>query len=227
MKKAKLILDNKELDLDIIQGTESESAIDITKLRSQTGYITLDPGYANTGSCLSDITFIDGEKGILRYRGYPIEDLAGKVKFTDVAYLLLYGEVPNQDVKAEFSKSLRQHANIHEDMKRFFDGFPLNAHPMATLSSMVTALSTFAPELSSDDQDRINETIIKILAKVKTIAAYSYRKSHGLPFIYPDPELNYIENFLHSLQDNPDTTEEIDDMDPLNMSAYQNWLILS
>ena len=192
MKKAKLILDNKELDLDIIQGTESESAIDITKLRSQTGYITLDPGYANTGSCLSDITFIDGEKGILRYRGYPIEDLAGKVKFTDVAYLLLYGEVPNQDVKAEFSKSLRQHANIHEDMKRFFDGFPLNAHPMATLSSMVTALSTFAPELSSDDQDRINETIIKILAKVKTIAAYSYRKSHGLPFIYPDPELNYI-----------------------------------
>tara|TARA_Y100000590_G_scaffold468577_1_gene651802 strand:+ start:940 stop:2202 length:1263 start_codon:yes stop_codon:yes gene_type:complete len=199
MKKAKLILDNKELDLDIIQGTESESAIDITKLRSQTGYITLDPGYANTGSCLSDITFIDGEKGILRYRGYPIEDLAGKVKFTDVAYLLLYGEVPNQDVKAEFSKSLRQHANIHEDMKRFFDGFPLNAHPMATLSSMVTALSTFAPELSSDDQDRINETIIKILAKVKTIAAYSYRKSHGLPFIYPDPELNYIENFLHMM----------------------------
>jgi len=199
MKKAKLILDNKEIDLDIIRGTESESAIDITKLRSQIGYITLDPGYANTGSCLSDITFIDGEKGILRYRGYPIEDLAGKVKFTDVAYLLLYGEIPNQDVKAEFSKSLRQHANIHEDMKRFFDGFPLNAHPMATLSSMVTALSTFAPDLSSDDQDRINETIIKILAKVKTIAAYSYRKSHGMPFIYPDPDLNYIENFLHMM----------------------------
>jgi len=199
MKKAKLILDNKEVDLDIIQGTESENAIDITGLRSQTGYITLDPGYANTGSCLSDVTFIDGEKGILRYRGYPIEDLAGKVKFTDVAYLLLYGEIPNQDVKAEFSKSLRQHANIHEDMKRFFDGFPLNAHPMATLSSMVTALSAFAPELSSDDYDTVNVTIIKILAKVKTIAAYSYRKSHGLPFIYPDPELNYIENFLHMM----------------------------
>jgi len=199
MKKAKLILDNKEVDLDIIQGTESENAIDITGLRSQTGYITLDPGYANTGSCLSDVTFIDGEKGILRYRGYPIEDLAGKVKFTDVAYLLLYGEIPNQDVKAEFSKSLRQHANIHEDMKRFFDGFPLNAHPMATLSSMVTALSAFAPELSSDDHDTVNVTIIKILAKVKTIAAYSYRKSHGLPFIYPDPELNYIENFLHMM----------------------------
>ena len=199
MKKAKLILGEKEIELNIIKGVESESAIDITKLRSQTGYITLDPGYANTGSCFSDITFINGEKGILRYRGYPIEDLAGKVKFTDVAYLLLYGNLPNQTLKYEFSKKLRQHANIHEDMKRFFDGFPPNAHPMATLSSMVTALSTFAPDMSDNDAKTINETMIKILAKVKTIAAYSYRKSHGLPFIYPDPELNYIENFLHMM----------------------------
>jgi len=199
MKKAKLILDNKELELDVIKGSQSEHAIDITKLRSTTGYITLDPGYANTGACLSNITFIDGEKGILRYRGYPIEDLAGKVKFTDVAYLLLYGELPVIEKKSIFSKKLRQHANIHEDMKRFFDGFPLNAHPMATLSSMVTALSAFSPDLSAEDPNSINETIIKILAKVKTIAAYSYRKSHGLPFIYPDPELNYIENFLHMM----------------------------
>jgi len=197
-KIAKLKIDTQELSLPIITGSENERAIDITSLRKETGYITLDPGYANTGSCKSDITFIDGEKGILRYRGYPIENLAGKVKFTDVAYLLLYGELPAPKNKLVFSKSLRKEANIHEDMKRFFDGFPLNAHPMATLSSMVTALSAFNP-VSTDDEESINSTIIKILAKVKTIAAYSYRKYHGLPFIYPNPELNYVENFLHMM----------------------------
>ena len=199
MSSAKLIINDKEINLPIISGTEDERGIDITHLRKKTGYITFDPGYANTGSCTSKITFIDGEKGILRYRGYPIEDLAGKVKFTDVAYLLLYGKLPNQEVKSIFSKKLRQHANIHEDMKRFFDGFPLNAHPMATLSSMVTALSAFSPEATENDDEAINETIIKILAKVKTIAAYSYRKYHGLPFIYPNPDLNYVENFLHMM----------------------------
>jgi len=199
MSSAKLIINDKEINLPIISGTEDERGIDITQLRKKTGYITFDPGYANTGSCTSKITFIDGEKGILRYRGYPIEDLAGKVKFTDVAYLLLYGKLPNQEVKSIFSKKLRQHANIHEDMKRFFDGFPLNAHPMATLSSMVTALSAFSPEATENDDEAINETIIKILAKVKTIAAYSYRKYHGLPFIYPNPDLNYVENFLHMM----------------------------
>ena len=183
MSSAKLVIDKKEIDLPIIGGSENEKAIDVRSLRSSTGHITFDPGFANTGSCISDITFIDGEKGILRYRGYPIENLAGKVKFTDVAYLLLYGELPQKDVKAIFSKKLRKHANIHEDMKRFFDGFPLNAHPMATLSSMVTALSAFTPEDYQNDEEAIDETIIKILAKVKTIAAYSYRKYHGLPFI--------------------------------------------
>jgi len=197
-KTAKLKIGTKELSLPIITGSKNERAIDITLLRKETGYITLDPGYANTGSCKSDITFIDGEKGILQYRGYPIENLAGKVKFTDVAYLLLYGELPTPKSKLVFSKSLRTEANIHEDMKRFFDGFPLNAHPMATLSSMVTALSAFNP-VSTDDEESINSTIIKILAKVKTIAAYSYRKYHGLPFIYPNPELNYVENFLHMM----------------------------
>ena len=197
-KTAKLKIGTKELSLPIITGSENEQAIDITSLRKETGYITLDPGYANTGSCKSDITFIDGEKGILQYRGYPIENLAGKVKFTDVAYLLLYGELPTPKSKLVFSKSLRTEANIHEDMKRFFDGFPLNAHPMATLSSMVTALSAFNP-VSTDNEESINSTIIKILAKVKTIAAYSYRKYHGLPFIYPNPELNYVENFLHMM----------------------------
>ena len=197
-KTAKLNIDNHELSLPIIEGSEKEKAIDITALRQKTGYITFDPGYANTGSCESDITFINGEKGILRYRGYPIENLAGKVKFTDVAYLLLNGELPSFEQKSIFSKALKKEANLHEDMKRFFDGFPLNAHPMATLSSMVTALSAFNP-VKTDDQDLINNTIIKILAKVKTIAAYSYRKYHGLPFIYPNPELNYIENFLHMM----------------------------
>ena len=197
-KIAKLKIDNHELSLPIIEGAEQEKAIDITKLRNTTGYITFDPGYANTGSCKSSIAFIDGEQGILRYRGYPIEDLAGKVKFTDVAYLLINGELPSVDQKSNFSKALRKEANIHEDMKRFFDGFPLNAHPMATLSSMVTALSAFNP-VKTDDKNSINDTIIKILAKVKTIAAYSYRKYHGLPFIYPNSDLNYIENFLHMM----------------------------
>ena len=197
-KKAILSINNQELSLPIIEGVENEKAIDITQLRKNTGYVTFDPGYANTGACASSITFIDGEKGILRYRGYPIEDLAGKVKFTDVAYLLLKGELPTKEQKSIFSKSLRKEANIHEDMKRFFDGFPLNAHPMATLSSMVTALSAFNP-VQTDDDESINNTIIKILAKVKTIAAYSYRKYHGLPFIYPNQELNYVENFLHMM----------------------------
>ena len=161
-------------------------------------YITIDPGYANTGSCLSDITFINGETGILRYRGYPIEELANNVSFTDVAYLLLHGNLPTPDEKNIFSKSLRNQANIHEDMKRFFDGFPINAHPMATLSSMVTALSTFNPSVENDELN-MNDTIIKLLAQVKTIAAYSYRKSHGLPFIYPNPDLNYVDNFLHMM----------------------------
>ena len=197
-KTAKLILENEELELDIITGSENESAIDITSLRNKTGYITIDPGYANTGSCISDITFINGETGILRYRGYPIEELANNVSFTDVAYLLLHGNLPTPDEKNVFSKSLRNKANIHEDMKRFFDGFPINAHPMATLSSMVTALSTFNPSVENDELN-INDTIIKILAQVKTIAAYSYRKSHGLPFIYPNPDLNYVDNFLHMM----------------------------
>jgi citrate synthase len=197
-KKAMLNLDGKEISLPIITGSENENAIDISRLRKETGYITLDPGYANTGACKSDITFIDGETGILRYRGYPIENLAGKVKFTDVAYLLINGELPTVENKSIFSKDLRKEANIHEDMKRFFDGFPLNAHPMATLSSMVTALSAFNP-VETNDEESINDTMIKILAKVKTIAAYSYRKYHGLPFIYPNPDLNYVENFLHMM----------------------------
>ena len=223
MNSIKLNINGKEIELPVIEGTENEHGIDITQLRKETGYITLDPGYANTGACVSNITFIDGEKGILRYRGYPIEQLAGKVSFTDTAFLLLNGEFPNIDEKKYFSKKLRQHANIHEDMKRFFDGFPLNAHPMATLSSMVTALSAFHPESESEDEEIIELNIIKILAKVKTIAAYSYRKFNGLPFIYPDQELNYVENFLHMMFS--DSQEEFH-ADPVLVDALNLLLIL-
>ena len=223
MSSVKIKLNNKEISLPIIKGTEGEKAIDITALRKETGYITMDPGFANTGSCESSITFIDGEKGILRYRGYPIENLAGKIRFTDVSYLLLNGELPNKEERNGFTKKLRKHANIHEDMKRFFDGFPLNSHPMATLSSMVTALSAFHPDSNNQDLDVIDDNIIKILAKVKTIAAYSYRKYNGLPFIYPDQDLNYVENFLHMMFS--DSQEEYH-ADPILVDALNLLLIL-
>jgi len=200
MKKAKLIIEDVSLDLPIIEGSEKEKAIDITSLRKETGYITLDPGFGNTGSCLSKITFIDGESGILRYRGFPIEDLVQNTTFTDLSYLLLYGDCKDPSELVKFKKSLRKHAVIHEDMKRFFDGFPPNAHPMAILSSMVTALSSYHQnDNESDFVENVDINIVRLLAKVKTIAAYSYRKSHGLPFIYPDPELGYVENFLHMM----------------------------
>ena len=199
MSNAKLIIENQTLELPIISGSENEKAIDITKLRNTTGYITMDPGYGNTGSCISDITFIDGEKGILQYRGYPIEELTKGTSFTDVAHLLIYGNMDESKEMTNFKKRIKKHANIHEDMKRFFDGFPLSAHPMAILSSMVTALSAFNPDSESHNAKVIDLNIAKLIAKVKTIAAYSYRKSQGLPFSYPDSELNYIDNFLHMM----------------------------
>ena len=200
MKKAKLILDQKQtIELPIIKGTENEKAIDITSLRKETGYITLDPGYGNTGACISDITFIDGEAGILRYRGYPVEEVVKNTNFTDLSHLLIYGDQDDDSDLVKFKKSLRKHAVIHEDMKRFFDGFPPNAHPMAILSSMVTALSSYHQDEDMSDQEKIDLNIVRLLAKVKTIAAYSYRKSHGLPFIYPERELGYVENFLHMM----------------------------
>jgi len=200
MKKAKLILDNnKSIELPVVEGTENEKAIDITSLRKETGYITLDPGYGNTGACMSDITFIDGEEGILRYRGYPIEKVVKNTNFTDLSYLLIYGDHDDDSDLIKFKKSLRKHAVIHEDMKRFFDGFPPNAHPMAILSSMVTALSSYHQNEDISDQEIMDINIVRLLAKVKTIAAYSYRKSHGLPFIYPERELGYVENFLHMM----------------------------
>ena len=224
---AKLILENKEYNLPIIEGSEGEKAIDITNLRTLTGYITLDPGYGNTGSCLSNITFINGEEGILQYRGYPIENLSKNELFSDVSYLLIYGEL-NKDAsdsisRDDFKELIRKHANIHEDMKRFFDGFPLSAHPMAILSSMVTALSAFTPESDSNHLNSIDQNIAKLLARVKTIAAYSYRKSHGLPFIYPDNSLSYVDNFLHMMFS--DSQEEYQ-KNPIMTDALNLLLIL-
>ena len=187
---------NNELDLPIISGTEDEKAIDIRRLRSDTGYISYDPSYGNTGSCSSSITFIDGEKGILRYRGIPIEQLAEKATFVEVIYLLMYGQLPTESELVSFRKDLTYHSLIHEDMKRFFDGYPINAHPMGVLSSTVAALSTFYPDRINTD---IELNIVRLLSKVKTLAAFSYKKSIGQPLIYPRNDLNYEENFLHMM----------------------------
>ena len=196
MEKAQLTLDGKTIELPIVKGTEDEKAIDITQLRSETKYITFDPSYGNTGSCSSDITYINGEKGILRYRGYPIEQLADNSSFVEVMYLLLYGELPNETELVSFNKEITYHSLIHEDMKRFFDGYPMNAHPMGVLASTVAALSTFYPARVDGD---IELNIIRLLAKVKTLAAFSYKKSIGQPLIYPKNDLGFEENFLHMM----------------------------
>ena len=194
MSTAKLILQGKEHEFPVIVGSEGEVAIDVAALRAHTGAITLDPGYGNTGACESAITFIDGEMGILRYRGYPIEELAGTTRFTEVAYLLIFGHLPSQRELDGFRDQLTRHSLIHEDMKKFFEGFSSTAHPMAILSAMVASLSTYYPE--SEDEEL---NIIRLLAKAKTIAAFSYKKSIGQPFMYPKNDLSYCANFLHMM----------------------------
>ena len=196
MKTAQLIIGNKKLELPIITGTENEKGINVTRLRLDTNHITFDPSYANTGSCISNITYIDGEKGILRYRGYPIEQLAEKGSFVEVIYLMLYGELPNKKELEKFNEDLTYHTLIHEDMKRFFDNYPVNAHPMGVLASTVAALSTFYPARVDSD---IELNIIRLLAKVKTLAAFAYKKSIGQPLIYPKNDLGFEENFLHMM----------------------------
>jgi citrate synthase len=193
MGNAKLILDGKEHELPLVVGSEGEVGIDISKLRDRTGAITLDDGYGNTGSCRSAITFIDGDRGILRYRGIPIEEL-DQARFTEVAFLLIYGHLPNVAELAQWREKLTRHSLLHEDMKKFFEGFPATAHPMAMLSAMVASLSTYYP----DDQD-LDLNIVRLLAKAKTIAAFSYKKSIGQPFMYPLNHLSYTENFLHMM----------------------------
>ncbi|MCX7810798.1 MAG: citrate synthase [Leptospiraceae bacterium] len=197
---AKLVVRGKEVELPVIEGTEHEVAIDISKLRAQTGVITLDDGYVNTGSCKSAITFIDGEKGILRYRGYNIEELAEKSTFLEVAYLLIYGELPTKDQFEAFRTKVTRHTMIHEDLKRLYDGFPKDSHPMAILSSMILTLSGYY----NDQMDPLNPShreisMIRLLAKTPTIAAYSYKKSIGQPFVYPRNSLSYVANFLNMM----------------------------
>ena len=197
MSTAKLILDGREYEFPVVMGSEDEKGIDISSLRSGTTAITLDPGYGNTGSCVSDITFIDGERGILRYRGYPIDQVAQQTDFVEVAYLLIYGTLPNQREFAAFKQQLTYHSLLHEDMKKFFEGYPPTAHPMAILSSMVASLSAYYP--SADTEQNIDLNIVRLIAKAKTIAAFSYKKTIGQPFMYPRNELDYCSNFLHMM----------------------------
>jgi len=191
---ATLMLNGKEYELPVITGSEGEVGIDISQLRNITGAITLDSGYANTGSCQSAITFIDGEKGILRYRGYPIEELAVKSNFVEVCYLLIFGYLPSQSVIDDFKYKLSHHSLIHEDMKKFFEGYSSNAHPMGILSSMVNSLSAYYQEFGYKADIELN--IIRLLAKLKTIAAFSYKKSIGQPYIYPDDDLSFSADLL-------------------------------
>lgn len=193
-ENAKLQIDDKTIDLPVRVGTEGEVGVDIGKLRGQTGAITLDPSFANSGACESAITYIDGEKGILRYRGYDIADLAESASFPEVCRLLIYGELPTRKEREDFRKHLTYNSLVHEDMKIFFEGFPRSAHPMMILSSMVASLSAYYPE--DDTPEEIDQNIIRLLAKAKTLAAFSYKKSIGQPFIYPRNDMSYLQNFL-------------------------------
>jgi citrate synthase len=202
--KAILILGDAQHELPVVTGTEGERAIDIRDLRARTGHITLDPGYANTGSCESAITFIDGERGILRYRGIPIEQFADGPNFVEVAWLLIFGQLPTETESRRFSAALTAHANLDEGMKHHFEGFPRTAPPMAILSAMINALSCFYPELFElEDADRFRMAAARLISKIRTIAAYAYRHSKGLPYIYPDPKMRYVSNFLHMLFSQP------------------------
>lgn len=186
-----------ELALDQVPASEGESGLSIGSLLKDTGNVTLDPGFVNTAACTSKITFIDGDKGILRYRGYPIDQLAEKSTFLETAFLLIYGNLPTAEELSAFSDNITQHTMLHEDLRRFFDGFPRDAHPMPVLSSAVSALSTFYQDsLDPFDQQQVEISTIRLLAKVPTIAAYAYKKSVGQPMLYPDNSLGFIENFL-------------------------------
>ncbi|MFO1477998.1 MAG: citrate synthase [Verrucomicrobiota bacterium] len=197
---AELKLDGKTFTLPIVEGSEKERGVDISTLRNQTGHITLDDGYGNTGSCRSAVTFIDGEQGILRYRGIPIEELAERSTFIEVAYLLIWGKLPTSSELRRFSSLLTEHELLHEDMKFHFEGFPPNAHPMAILSSMINAVSCFYPELLTSEVGKHFEVEVgRLLSQVRTIAAFAYRKSRGLPIVYPKPDYKYTANFLHMM----------------------------
>lgn len=223
-QSASITLDGKTFELPVINGSEDEKAIDIQNLRAESGYITLDSGYKNTGATTSDITFLDGETGILRYRGYPIEQLAERSTFTEVAYLLIHGELPKKEELERFATAISRHTLIHEDMKRFYEAYPAKAHPMGVVAAIICSLSTFYPEPKSGrSAEDIELTIIRLLAKFSTIASWAYKNSVGHPVMYPRNSLNYVENFLHMMFAMP--TEDYE-CDPVIVNALDKLLIL-
>ena len=211
-EKAKIILpDGQTMDLPVLTGSENEKGIDISGLRKQTGYITLDPGFVNTGSCESSITFLDGEKGILQFRGYPIEELAEKSTFIEVAYLLINGELPKKDQLENFTNRISSHSMIHEDMRHFFEGFSQSSHPMVILSAMISSLSAYYAEASGKASiENLEINSARLIAKISTIAAFSYKKSVGQPFVYPRDELPYCAKFLNMMFSVPAESYQLD-----------------
>ncbi|WPR77860.1 citrate synthase [Algoriphagus sp. NG3] len=224
-ESAKLSFKGQDYEFPVITGTENESAIDIAKLRASSGLITLDPGYKNTGATKSAITFLDGEEGILRYRGYRIEDLAEKSNFLEVSYLLIYGELPTQEQYENFSKEITHHTLVHEDIKKILEGFPSNAHPMGVLSSLICALTAFYPDSLNPNRNKeeINLSIVRLIAKMPTFAAWAYKNEMGHPVNYPDNSLDYCSNFLKMMFALP---AEKYDVDPVVSSALDKLLIL-
>ncbi|KQS26610.1 citrate synthase [Dyadobacter sp. Leaf189] len=220
---AELTLDGKKYEFPVIEGSEQEKAIDIAKLRDQTGYITIDAGYKNTGATKSAITFLDGEEGILNYRGYSIEDLAEKASFLEVAYLLIYGELPTEKQFADFEHEIRTHTLVNEDMRKIFEGFPVNAHPMGVLSSLVSAMSSFYPDADQSGEEVTQLHIIRLLSKLPTIATWSYKKSQGHPVNYPQNDLDYCSNFLNMMFSLPVAKYNVD---PVVSAALNKLLIL-
>ncbi|HWP41463.1 MAG TPA: citrate synthase [Tepidisphaeraceae bacterium] len=210
-RTATLIFEGKQYEFPVVEGSEGELGIDITSLRSRTGLITLDPGFYSTGACESAITFIDGEKGILRYRGIPIEQLAEKSNFIEVAQLLIFGRLPTREQDERFRQRLTANAHLHEAFRHHFEGFPVDAPPMAMLSAMLNTLACFHQQfLKLEDDEAFEEAAARIISKVRTIAAYSYRKSRGLPMVYPDPRLKYVPNLLHMMFSEPYRQYEAD-----------------
>jgi citrate synthase len=222
---AKLELDGKIYEFPVIEGSENEKAIDISQLRSSTGYITIDPGFKNTGSTKSGITFLNGEEGILRYRGYPIEQLAEKAEFLEVAYLLIYGNLPTTAEYTDFKENITKHTLVHEDMRLFFEAYPAKAHPMGILAASLSTLSTFYPE--SQDPNRakkaIDLTIHRLIAKVPTLAAWAFKNAMRHPVVYPNNKLDYCENFLNMMFSMPTDDYEVD---PMIAKALNKLLIL-
>ena len=224
-EKVQIIINGKTYEFPVIVGTENEKAIDISKLRAETLYITLDNGFGNTGSCTSAITYLDGEQGILRYRGYPIEQIAESSTFVETSYLLINGELPNAQQLQKFSNEFTHHAELHPDMLNFFKGYPKDGHPMGLLSSMLCSLSGYYPELLNPEpsKEEVQETAAELLSKVRTISAYTYKKSVGEDFIPPRKDLMYIPNFLHMMFS---TKKKDYPIDPIVVDALKKLLIL-